>query len=291
MSNVRSAVGIVGLLVGLLLALAILAWLLKQLGLDTSITLPVLAISGVILMLASLALVSISFSVFDLDDKTQALALPNGSIRSVIALSLIVLFAILSVFLYSSLSSPLALATIGGLTDTQVVEFRSKLPNGYITSAGPDSDHHYTVYYYQPRDTAGDDFAKQLLVMIGTLVTSVAGFYFGSQTATSAAQSAVQSSTSARPAPILRAINPTSQKQGTGPVDYQVSGDNLDLVKEVKIVLGSNQVIATDLSSNASLAKCRFTVPVTAPVGAWDVVVTDGTGAVAKLPGAVNITV
>ena len=32
------------------------------------------------------------------------------------------------------------------------------------------------------------DFAKQLLVLIGTLVTSVAGFYFGAQTAASAAR-------------------------------------------------------------------------------------------------------
>src|SRR5437016_791469 len=70
---------------------------------DTAIKLPLLAIVGIMALLASIAIVSVTFSLADLSDKNQALGLPEGSVRAVIALSLIVLFAIISVFLHSSL--------------------------------------------------------------------------------------------------------------------------------------------------------------------------------------------
>jgi hypothetical protein len=65
---------------------------------QSEVGLPVLAIAGVIPLLLALGLVSVAFSIFDLDDKSQALALPEGSVRAVIALSLVVLFAILTIF-------------------------------------------------------------------------------------------------------------------------------------------------------------------------------------------------
>ncbi len=39
----------------------------------------------------------------------------------------------------------------------------------------------YRVYSREPANQAGTDLAKQLLVLIGTLVTAVASFYFGSK--------------------------------------------------------------------------------------------------------------
>jgi hypothetical protein len=62
--------------------------------------LPLLAIGGVIVLILMLTVVAMVFSVLGLTNKAQAMGLPEGSIRAVIALSLIVLFAILSVFLY-----------------------------------------------------------------------------------------------------------------------------------------------------------------------------------------------
>ena len=49
--------------------------------------------------------VSVAVGHFGLSDKSQALALPEGSIRAVIALSLVIIFAILTVFLYGTLAS------------------------------------------------------------------------------------------------------------------------------------------------------------------------------------------
>jgi hypothetical protein len=83
-----------------------LFWMLyKLLGRDNDvIQLPVLVITGVMALFATLALVAVTFSVAGLTDPTQALGLPEGSVRAAIALSLIVIFAITSIYLYSSLS-------------------------------------------------------------------------------------------------------------------------------------------------------------------------------------------
>ena len=92
--------GFAVLLMGSLFALA--AWV-HGYGLTNEISLPLLAIAGVIALLGALALVAIGFALMSMSDKTQALGLPSGSVRAVIALSLVVLFAILTVFLFSSL--------------------------------------------------------------------------------------------------------------------------------------------------------------------------------------------
>jgi hypothetical protein len=71
---------------------------------DEAVRLPVLIITGVMALFATLALVAVTFSVAGLTDPNQALGLPEGSVRAAIALSLIVIFAITSIYLYSSLS-------------------------------------------------------------------------------------------------------------------------------------------------------------------------------------------
>lgn len=87
------------------LAFALLG-IVRYAGVPNELSLPVLAIAGVVALLGSLALVAVSFSSVNMADKSQPLALPQGSVRAVIALSLVVLFAILTVYLFSSLNGP-----------------------------------------------------------------------------------------------------------------------------------------------------------------------------------------
>ena len=51
--------------------------------------LPLLAIGGVVVLVLLLTAVAIMFSILNLTDPRQAMGLPEGSIRAVIALSLI----------------------------------------------------------------------------------------------------------------------------------------------------------------------------------------------------------
>jgi hypothetical protein len=157
--------------------------------------LPLVAIVGVTALLLLLALVSVSFAAANLSDRTQALGLPEGSVQSVIAISLVVLFVILSIFLYDDLagSTETEVKSISDLTKENASKFESRYPKDLmLATAGPNEKDRYTVYYRLPppdqaTEHAKEDFAKQLLVLIGTLVTAVASFYFGSR-ATAAAR-------------------------------------------------------------------------------------------------------
>jgi uncharacterized membrane protein YgcG len=65
----------------------------------------ILLTSGVIGLLFALAVVAVFFNGLALTDREEALGLPKGSVRAVIALALILIFAVLSVYLYSTIDS------------------------------------------------------------------------------------------------------------------------------------------------------------------------------------------
>lgn len=245
--------------------------------------LPLVIISGVMMLLVTLALTAFVFSGVDLTDKTQALGLPEGSVRSVIALSLVLLFAILSVYLYSSMSSRGKIFEAKGLTKEASAQLKDNLLPGQFVFEQPTDGSTFTVHYREAANPASDDFAKQLLVMIGTLVTAVSSFYFGSKTAI-----AGQSDAEPGDAPVIRSINPAKVVRGVL-TKLEITGDGLDTVKEVKAVSNDRQVLATDVTSSASGVKCSLAMDLSAPTGAWDIVVTDGAGKTAKLAGGLFV--
>lgn len=199
----------------LLVALLVLAgWLLSKDVFSSEVRLPLLAIAGVIALIAALSFVSLAFAALDLSDKTQALALPEGSIRAVIALTLVVLFAIIGVFLYSSLSDG-KLEIVTGLSATEVESLRTSAAVE-VALVRSTADGSATVYYRAIHNPASEDFAKQLLTMIGTLVTSVASFYFGSRS-TISAQNAVNPPPNGGAAPPPGAPSGQPTTLGTGP--------------------------------------------------------------------------
>src|SRR5262252_21344 len=103
----NSRMSIYNIAVGLMCFLAfVLLFIMLSRSLQSSeptIKLPVLIIVGIMALFATLALVAVTFSVAGLSDSSQALGLPEGSVRAAIALSLIVIFAITSIYLYGSL--------------------------------------------------------------------------------------------------------------------------------------------------------------------------------------------
>lgn len=251
------------------------------------LTLPLLIISGVMMLLVTLALTAFVFSGVELTDKTQALGLPEGSVRSVIALSLVLLFAILAVYLYSSMSSRGRILEAKGLTQEASTQLKQNLLPGQFVFEQQVADNGKTtvsVYYRETANPASDDFAKQLLVMIGTLVTAVSSFYFGSKTAIAAQSDA----NNPGDAPVIRSINPSKVIRGVL-TKLEITGDGLDTVKEVKAVSNDRQVLATDVTSSASGVKCSLAMDLSAPTGAWDIVVSDGTGKTAKLSGGLFV--
>jgi hypothetical protein len=86
-------------------------------------SLPLVAVGGVIVLILLLTVVTMIFSTLGPANKDQAMGLPECSVRAVIALSLIVLFAILSVFLYKSVSTGGPVYTIESLSNSERIQF------------------------------------------------------------------------------------------------------------------------------------------------------------------------
>src|SRR5262249_54415217 len=114
----------------------------------------------------------------------------------------------------------------------------------------------YRVYYKTPADTPSDDFAKQVLTLLGTLVTAVSAFYFGAKTATSAAAS---------PSPAVSQPKLTSADPPTVPTvqaaTLKILGTALQLAKDVRLRKGNQEVQATGVTSNDSQVTCSITLP------------------------------
>lgn len=145
--------------------------------------LPMLLIGGAVAMLLTIAIVAVVFSDFKLSDSRAALALPEGSVRAVIALLLILIFAIMAVFLYATLlkgnertSKRITQAQIDVLPKDEIVSIKA-------AGVGATGEPVFDVVLSVPANSAAQDFAKQLLTTVSTLVVAISAFYFGARTA------------------------------------------------------------------------------------------------------------
>lgn len=111
---------------------------------NTVIALPILAIFGIVSLIAAIAILILVIGALGLGNKDYALGLPQGTVRAIIALSLVVIFVISMVYLYGDLAKPLAADV--------------KVPQHAV------------------------DFANRVFDTVSTLLIAVVGFYFGSRT-------------------------------------------------------------------------------------------------------------
>lgn len=95
--------------------------------------LPLMAIFGIMILFGALSLTSTLFARLKLSNANEALALPAGSIRAAIAMSLIVLFAIISIMLYQSMLTSNWVTGIGEADKERVL----KEPKNQVTAVLP----------------------------------------------------------------------------------------------------------------------------------------------------------
>src|SRR6516162_1436327 len=155
---------------------------LMRFAISPTTQLPIMAITGVMALLVSLALVSLTFSLAGLSDRGEALGLPRGSVRAVISLSLIVLFAITSFAFQGSFAG--GVQKTEALTEADAAALRANLHGDELVATLPSGDaQRPTVVMYRTGSRAAEDFARQVFTIVGTLMTAVASFYFGSRVA------------------------------------------------------------------------------------------------------------
>jgi len=139
--------------VGGAFAVAGVAWFLDEFttAIGTEVVLPILLVYGVVTLVVALgALVGI-LSQFGLSTKGSALGLPEGSVQAVIALVLVLIFAITAVFLLSieiteenerlatqilTTAGTLAVAVAGFYFGTRAVEAGSAAAGSAVQTAG-----------------------------------------------------------------------------------------------------------------------------------------------------------
>jgi hypothetical protein len=274
-------------------ALVGMFWLLTKLARDGSGSLALLAIGGVVVLILLLTAVAMVFSILKLTNNTQAMGLPEGSIRAVIALSLIVLFAILSVFLYQGVSIG-SRSVIPNLPNAERLQFIREHTTAQdiqskLTQKGAEGKEDLYEVSYRSANATADDFAKQMLVLLGTLMTAVTSFYLGAGTATSAAKAGGAAAESAN-APTVSDIDPKVYALTSGPsMKLQLTGANLNTVSGVKIVKADVELNGTIVSKTATSLTCNIDVSTATP-GVWDVVVDDGGSKSFTKQGALTIT-
>lgn len=280
--------------------LCVVFWGMKDLVSLGEAALPLVAIGGVVVLILLLTAVATMFSILSLTNKDQAMGLPEGSIRAVIALSLIVLFAILSVFLYQNVSKGGAIVTIPNMSDSDRAQFirdhanardvqavivkdQTGQPRTFNDSSGQlirNADGTPKYYYdvsYRSANTASEDFAKQLLVLLGTLMTAITSFYLGAGTATSAAKPDREASAPAAEAAFTD-IKPKTHSIGTNgsTLHLEATGTNLAGVTGVRLVQsGATPIEGTKVATSATNISYDFAVT-SGSLGTWSIEVSEG---------------
>lgn len=142
----------------------------------------VLLIAGFVTVTLLLYLGTIILRALDLGAAGEALGMPPGSIRALIAMSLILIFAIAGFVIFKTGGGNVGKST--GVTQAQIDQLRQD--GVRVTSLAlvsqPGQPAVYDVETVVPLSPDAHDFGLQLLSVVSTLVVAVAGFYFGAQT-------------------------------------------------------------------------------------------------------------
>jgi hypothetical protein len=123
-------------------------------------------IIGSATLLTTFALVAVIFSAINLQNRRQALGLPEGSVRAIIAFSLIIIFVIMSVYLFNMVGPRTQEVTDAKIWNKTLGEFQ-EIEGTALIPLEPTEDQ--------------KSIANSLITTVGTLVVALAGFYFGTR--------------------------------------------------------------------------------------------------------------
>lgn len=158
--------------------------------LPEEVALPLLIVACVTVLILALATAAIIFRRLGLANRVHAMGLPEGSIRAIIALLLVLIFAVVAVFLIANADRH-GSRVIERITQAQANEYaasevfsRVTMPSD-IYGEDPSGDP-WIRLTLRSAPSPSAEMSQQLLTTLGTLVVAIASFYFGSQVVQSA---------------------------------------------------------------------------------------------------------
>jgi hypothetical protein len=243
-------------------------WILKDQAVE--ITLPILLVASIVSLLAALSAMVAVFTTLRLSNREYALGLPQGTVRAVIAISLILIFMTTSTFLSGRLQETIMVSK--NFPKEQLENFQERIIS-IEAKLADNGNEIYEVTLTKPVNDATIDFAKQILTTIGTLVVAIAGFYFGTR-AVSPPQEEFHSST-----PFISNIKPNEGRQGDT-VSVTIYGRNFYAPREIKLIHERQEITAAnkDMTWNSTTIRCAFAIPHDAKTEAWDLIVVNENG-------------
>jgi hypothetical protein len=155
----------------------------------------ILLVSGFVTVALLLYLGALILRGLDMGAPGEALGMPEGSIRALIAMSLILIFAIIGIQVFAAGSAGDPIVSTG-VTQAQIDALRAdgaQVVQQTLHTPVPSAPAAplYTVTTKTAMSQESHDFGLQLMTTVSTLVVAVAGFYFGSR-AVSQASNIVQ---------------------------------------------------------------------------------------------------
>lgn len=218
-------------------------------------------------LLGLLIVMATIYSSLQLADPKQALGLPTGSVRAMIALLLILIFIFMSIYLFRTIAGREGVP----LTDLTVDEIsrldgRVQILNIQQNSAGT-----FDVIPLVGVTPVAEQLALQLVTILGTLVTAVSAFYFGS--ASSGAQ------TSEPVKLTIDSITPSSADASAGLVNVEITGTGFmpgAIVKLRREKMPDIDAMNINVHSIARIS-CTFAID-ESQAGKWSAVVVNPDG-------------
>lgn len=241
------------------------------------ITLPIMIVASLAVLVTILAILSAVMGGLGMSDSRYALGMPEGSIRAVIALSLILIFIVSALYLYNAIEYTSDLSQ--GLPESQFNTLLEQQPErvAYFQARTVGDT---TVYDVKLRNEVGEtsrNFATQILTIVGTLVGAVSGFYFGNKSLSTArsitAISSQPSITSVEPGAIE--VNGEQPKAQT----ILVFGANLISVAVIKLKReNETDIVATKFRPvSDKQIECTFDLA-GKPAGDWTLCIINADG-------------
>jgi hypothetical protein len=150
----------------------------------------VFVVTAIAALMTLLYLLAAGFKFMELTDPKQPLGLPDGSIRAMIALILIIAFIIFGFYLYRSVGDGTSIVLEKNISADSLRTMNMNRYKDLPTQIVATSDSTFSIQTVQKTNEEGNKLAQQLLTTVGTLVVAISSFYFGSNTVSSAVRAA-----------------------------------------------------------------------------------------------------
>jgi hypothetical protein len=283
---------------------------------DPEVMMGILVVVAIATLMAVLFIVAAGFSSMSLTDPKQALGLPEGSIRAMIALVLIMVFIIFGIHLFRkvAVSDKTYFGQVKQVADVKIPvgtktsfmfermsekdKYEDEYEDNYDstgkmikkTKTGKKiliNDNNFHVWGVAETSEEGKRLAQQLITTVGTLVVAIASFYFGTTMASSGAKKEREEVLAAQTVPVvsnpvIKDITPKEGEKGQEIPMMEIIGTDFKAPRMVQLLRGSEAMVCTGVLSNPTKIQCKVMID-KEPDGKWDVLVENEDGKQARL--------